>query len=80
MVLALFRVNPETQTVSHSFLKLSAALQRKFGTDAAYRAGRRYVFGLASRERITANGTVLGSAPRCDAGCEIGKWQVSSSI
>jgi hypothetical protein len=34
MVLALFRVNPETQTVSHSFRKLSAALQRKFGTDA----------------------------------------------
>jgi hypothetical protein len=24
-----------TQTVSHSFPKLSAALQRKFGTDAA---------------------------------------------
>jgi hypothetical protein len=27
--------NPETQTVSHSFPKLCAALQRKFGTDAA---------------------------------------------
>jgi len=38
-------------------------LQRKFGTDAAYRAGRRYVFGVVSRERITTNGTVLGSAP-----------------
>jgi len=37
--------NPETQTVSHSFPKLCAALRRKFGTDAAYRAGRRYVFG-----------------------------------
>ena len=52
-----------TQTVSHSFPKLCAALQRKFGTDAAYRAGRRYVFGLVSRERITTNGTVLGCAP-----------------
>jgi hypothetical protein len=52
-----------TQTVSHSFPKLSAALQRKFGTDAAYRAGGRHVFGLVSRERITANGTVLRSAP-----------------
>jgi len=31
--------NPETQTVSHSFLKLCAALRRKFGTYAAYRAG-----------------------------------------
>jgi hypothetical protein len=29
-----------TQTVSHSFPKLCAALQREFGTDAAYRAGR----------------------------------------
>jgi hypothetical protein len=28
-----FWVNPETQTLSHSFPKLSAALQRKFGTD-----------------------------------------------
>jgi hypothetical protein len=52
-----------TQTVSHSFPRLCAALQRKFGTDAAYRASRRYVFGLVSRERITTNGTVLGSAP-----------------
>jgi hypothetical protein len=53
--------NPETQTVSHSFLKVWAALQRKSGTGAAYRAGPRYVFDLVSRER-TANSTVLGSA------------------
>jgi hypothetical protein len=39
-------VNPETQTVSHFFPKLWAALQRKFGTDAAYRAGRGFFFGL----------------------------------
>jgi hypothetical protein len=52
-----------TQTVSHSFPKLCSALQRKFGTNDVYRAGRRYVFGLASRERITTNSTVLGSAP-----------------
>jgi len=45
--------DPETQTVSHSFPKLSAALQRKFGTDAAYCASRRNVFRLTSRERIT---------------------------
>jgi hypothetical protein len=51
-----------TQTVSHSFPKLSGALQSKFGTDAAYRAGRGYVFGFVRRERITTNGTVLGSA------------------
>jgi hypothetical protein len=55
--------NPETQTVSHSFPKLWAALQREFGTDAAYRADGRYAFGLVSREGITMNGTVLGSAP-----------------
>ena len=36
--------NPETQTVSHSFPKLCAALQREFGTDAAYRAAA--MFGL----------------------------------
>ena len=54
--------NPETQTVSHSFPKLCATLRRKFGTDAAHRAGRRYVFGLVSRERINTNDTVLGSA------------------
>jgi hypothetical protein len=48
--------NPETQTVSHSFPKLCAALHRKFGTDAAYRAGRRYpnrevagLFGITHR-------------------------------
>ena len=52
-------MNPETQTVSHSFPKLFAALQRKFGTDAAYRGGRRYVFGLISREQITAKDIVL---------------------
>jgi len=52
-----------TQTVSYSFPKLCAALRRKFGTDAACRAGRRYVFGLVSRERIITNGPVLGSAP-----------------
>ena len=46
MVVVSFQMNPETQTVSHSFPKLCAALQRKFGTDAAYRAGRRYVFGV----------------------------------
>ena len=55
--------NPETQTVSHSFPKLCAALQRKFGTDAAYRAGRRYVFGLVSRERISTEWRCLGFAP-----------------
>jgi hypothetical protein len=41
--------NPEPQTVSHSFPKVSAALQREFGTDAAYRADGRYVFGLVIR-------------------------------
>src|SRR5256886_10099194 len=30
--------------------KLCAALQRKFGTDAAYCADGRYVFGLVSRD------------------------------
>ena len=40
MVVVFVLVNPETQTVSHSFPKLSAALQKKFGTDAAYRAAR----------------------------------------
>jgi hypothetical protein len=51
-----------TQTVSHSFPKLCAALQRKFRTDAAYRDGRRIVFSFVSRERITTNDIVLGSA------------------
>jgi hypothetical protein len=46
-------MNPETQTVSHSFPKFWAALQRKFGTGAAYRAGRRYAFGLVSRQSRT---------------------------
>jgi len=54
--------NPETQTVCHSFPKLCAALQRKFGTDAAYRASPRNVFRLPSRERITTNDIVFGSA------------------
>ncbi len=63
MVVVFVPGNPETQTVSHSFPKVCAALQRKFGTDAAYRAGRRYVFGLASRERMITNGSVLASAP-----------------
>jgi hypothetical protein len=55
--------NPETQAVFHSFPKLCAALQRKVGTDAACRAGRRYVFGLISQERISTNGTVFNSVP-----------------
>jgi hypothetical protein len=53
LVLGLVAVvlgNPETQTVFHSFPKLCAALQREFGTDAAYRAGGCYVFGLVSRD------------------------------
>jgi hypothetical protein len=57
-----FLGNPKTKTVSHSFPKLSAALQRKFGTNAAYRADGGGMFGFVRRERITANGTVLGSA------------------
>jgi hypothetical protein len=36
--------HPETQTVSHSFPKLCAALQRKFGADAAYPAPATAVF------------------------------------
>jgi hypothetical protein len=55
--------NPETQTVSHSFPNLCAALQRKFGTDAAYRAGRRYVFDLVSLKRISTNGAALRFVP-----------------
>jgi len=62
--------NPETQTVSHFFPKLCAALQRKFGTDAAYRAGRRYVFGLVRRERITLPWVLLR---RCYAVCRTGE-------
>src|SRR5438105_10559670 len=70
-----------TQTVSHSFPKLCAALQRKFGTDAACRAGCRHVFGLVSREQITAKDTVLDffSGDAMPA-CRIGKWQISASI
>jgi hypothetical protein len=41
-----------TQTVSHFFPKVCVALQRSFGTDAAYRVSRRNVFRLTSRERI----------------------------
>src|SRR5262249_28626409 len=54
--------NPETETVSHFFPKVCAALQRKFGADGACRARRRYVFGLVSHERITTTDTALGSA------------------
>jgi hypothetical protein len=42
--------NPETETVSHFFPKVCAALQRKFGADAVYRASRRNVFRLISHE------------------------------
>jgi hypothetical protein len=58
-----FLVIRKTQTVSYSFPKLCPALRKKFGTDAAYRGGRRHVFGLISRERIKTNGTALGSVP-----------------
>jgi hypothetical protein len=44
---------PETQTIFHSFPKLCAALQKKFGADAVYRASRGNMFRLTSRERIT---------------------------
>jgi hypothetical protein len=50
--LAVVPGDPETQTVSYSFPKLSAALQRSFGTDAAYRESHRNVFRLTSREGI----------------------------
>ena len=40
MVVVFVPGNPETQTVSHSFPKVWAALQRKSGTGAACRAGR----------------------------------------
>jgi hypothetical protein len=43
MVVAFVLDNPETQTVSHSFRKVSAALQKKFGADAAI-ASRRFQF------------------------------------
>jgi hypothetical protein len=42
-----------TQTVSHSFPKVCAPLQRKFRADAAYRASRCNVFRLTRQERIT---------------------------
>jgi len=38
-----------TQTVSHSSPKLCAALQRKFGAYAAYRAGRGHLFDITHR-------------------------------
>ena len=60
MVVVFVLGNPETETVFHSFPKLCVALQRKFGTGAAYRASCRYVFGLVSRERINTNGHCLG--------------------
>jgi hypothetical protein len=46
MVVVFVLGNPETQTVSYSFPKVCAALQRKFGTHAAYRADDRYVLGI----------------------------------
>ena len=63
MVVVFVPGNPETQTVSRSFPKLCVALQRNFGTDAACRAGRRYVFGLVGRERVFTRDTVLDSFP-----------------
>jgi hypothetical protein len=72
--------DPETQTVSHSFPKLCAALQRKFGTDAAYRADGRYVFGLVSRDESHYQWHCLGF---CSGDAtplsKWGKWPVSSS-
>jgi hypothetical protein len=60
--------NPDTQTVSHSFPKVSAALQRNFGTDDAYRA-RRLVFSLFCSGDATAfaksgSGSLFGIAHR----------------
>jgi len=46
--------SPETQTVSRYFPKVCAALQRKSGTGAAYRAGR------VSGGRITTKLHCLG--------------------
>ena len=51
-----------TQTVSHSFPKLCAALQRKFGTDAAYRASAA-IYSAQQVENESLHRTVLGSAP-----------------
>jgi hypothetical protein len=58
--LAVVPGDPETQTVSHSFPKGCAALQRKFGPDAAYRADGRYVFGLVSRDESQYQWHCLG--------------------
>jgi hypothetical protein len=65
-----FLGNPETQTVSHSFPKLCAALQRTFGTDAAYRADVPLRVRLSESRRISLpmelSWVVLW---RYDAGC-----------
>src|SRR5438045_1458810 len=72
--------NPETHTVSHSFPKLFAALQRECETDAPCRAGRRYVFGLVSRDESHYQWHCLGF---CSGDAtplsKWGKWPVSSS-
>jgi hypothetical protein len=47
---AVVPVNPETRTVSHSFPKVCAALQRKFGTDAVDRVGRAMRRRVPNRE------------------------------
>jgi hypothetical protein len=74
--LAVVPGDPETQTVSHSFPKLCAALRRKFGTDAAYRADGRYVFGLVSRDESHYQWHCLGF---CSGDATplagIGKWR-----
>ena len=79
MVVVFVLGNPETQTVSHSFPKLCAALQRESGTDGAYRAGRRYVFGLVSRDESHYQWRCLAF---CSGGAttawRIGQWQVFS--
>jgi len=75
-------MNPETQAVSHSFPKLCAALQRKFGTDAAYRADGRYVFGLVSRDESHYQRHCLGffsgdATPLAESGSEQGSFGVT---
>jgi hypothetical protein len=50
--------NPETQTVSHFFPKPCAALQRKFGTDAAI-ASRRLEFYKCSQLFIGGSNETL---------------------
>jgi hypothetical protein len=72
------QVNPETQTVSHSFPKVSAALQRNFGTGAAYRAGH-HAFAFIRHERIDTKTVLWILLLRRDAAREIGKWQISSA-